>query len=92
MLEHFNHWREGAPRPWEWGAVVASVSQGVHSVREGVHAVAGLWGDLAGALVSLLTVVLLSFRLADVIRARRRRSRKPSVEPCSPADSRDSGR
>jgi hypothetical protein len=84
MHLHLDHWRDGPPRAWEWGAIVASVSGGVSSVRETVHSLAGLWGDCAGALVSLLTIILLSFRLADGLKARKRRARKPKVESCPP--------
>ena len=84
MHHHFEHWREGAPRAWEWAAVVASISGGVDSVRETVHAVAGFWGDCAGALVALLTIVLLSFRVETALKGRKRRTRKPKVESCGP--------
>lgn len=83
-MKHWEHWREGSPRAWEWGAVIASVSGGVNSVRESLHALLGLWADFAGALVSLLTIVLLSLRLFDAVKTKKRRSRTPKVESCPP--------
>ena len=84
MHHHFDHWREGAPRAWEWGAVVASISGGVASVRDSVHSLAGLWGDCAGAVVALLTIILLSFRVNDAYHSRKGRPRRRRGESVPP--------
>lgn len=48
----------------------ATASGGVDAVRDTMHTLAGIWGDCAAVLVSLLTVVWWGIRLADTIVAR----------------------
>ena len=56
-------------------ATLATASGGVDTVRETFHLLAGIWGDLAGILVSLLTVTWWSLKLADTLVAKWRARR-----------------
>lgn len=58
-------------------ATLATASGSVDQVRETVHLLAGLWGDLAGVLVSLLTVTWWGLKVADTVLSKWRARRAP---------------
>ena len=58
-------------------ATLATASGSVDSVRETFHMLAGIWGDLAGILVSVLTVIWWALKVTDHLLARWRARRAP---------------
>ena len=73
------HWlhdlRENSVRAWEWCLGFVTISGAADSVRDSLHGILGLWGDIAGALVALFTVILFGLRAVDQVRLRLRRCR-----------------